>query len=295
MKITDTVTGKTKLLGVIGDPLEHSISPKLHNTLNRCLGIDAVYVPFHTKKGQFEHAINGLLAINVYGFNVTIPYKNDVINYIHTISKKAALIGAVNTVKNVNGRLYGYNTDADGFIKSFMEETGMEPGGKKVVIFGAGGAARAIAVGLALRDASKISIINRTVTNGYNIVRMLSNNTDVISECFSTDDPECCQVIKRGDIIINTTPLGMYPKIDSSPISFPFEFSSNQILYDAIYNPSSTKFIQEGKKQGLKTVNGLGMLIYQGVRAYEIWMGVKVESKIIEKLFNIFQNLDNII
>jgi shikimate 5-dehydrogenase len=153
-----------------------TFSPQLHNTLSRYLGVDATYVPFHVGKGQLEYSIKGLLAVNVLGFNITIPYKKDVINYIDDISREAALIGAVNTVKNINGRLYGYNTDAAGFIRSFKEETGMGLNGKKVVLLGAGGAARAIAVGLAFEEVSEISIINRTISKAAEIAGIINNN-----------------------------------------------------------------------------------------------------------------------
>jgi shikimate dehydrogenase len=291
MEIVNSITGKTKLLGVIGDPLGHSISPQLHNTLSRYLGVDATYVPFHVGKGQLEYSIKGLLAVNVLGFNITIPYKKDVINYIDDISREAALIGAVNTVKNINGRLYGYNTDAAGFIRSFKEETGMGLNGKKVVLLGAGGAARAIAVGLAFEEVSEISIINRTISKAAEIAGIINNNISMIAKYYSTMSLEASDILKQGDIIINTTSLGMYPHIDKTPISFPFEFTDNQILYDVIYNPMRTRFLQEGEKQGLKIVNGLGMLIYQGIQAYEIWMDVKVTDEVIKKLFNALSHL----
>lgn len=294
MEVVSSVTGKTKLLGVIGNPLEHSISPQLHNTLSRYLGIDAVYVPFYVQNGQLKDTVKGLLAVNVFGFNITIPYKSDIICCIDKLSKEAALIGAVNTVKNINGKLYGYNTDASGFIRSFKEEMDMELKGKKVVIFGAGGAARAIAVGLAFEGVSQISIINRTILKASEIAEIINNNISPIAKYYGTIDSMATNVLKQGDIIINTTSLGMYPDIDKTPIKFPFKFSDNQVLYDIIYNPKKTRFIEEGERQGLKTVNGLGMLIYQGIQAYEIWMNIKVSDEIIKKLFNVFNTFFHI-
>ncbi|NSW90968.1 MAG: shikimate dehydrogenase [Firmicutes bacterium] len=291
MEIVNNISGKTKLLGVIGNPLSHSISPQLHNTLSRYFGIDAIYVPFHVEKGKLEDAIKGLSAINVLGFNITIPYKNDVVKYIDEISKEAALIGAVNTVKNINGKLYGYNTDASGFIRSFKEESGMDLKGKRAVLLGAGGAARAIAVGLAFEGVSGISIINRTTAKAAEIAEIINNNISPIAEFYGTIDSEAQEVLKHGDAIINTTSLGMYPDVDKTPIAFPFEFSSNQVLYDVIYNPGKTKFLEEGEKQGRKIINGLGMLIYQGIQAYEIWMDVKVPDEVIKGLFKAFSIL----
>lgn len=291
MRIISGVTGKTKLLGVIGNPLSHSISPQLHNTLSKHMNIDAVYVPFEVKKENLSDAIKGLRALNVAGFNVTIPYKNDVMEYIDEFSREAELIGAVNTVKNENGKLYGYNTDVSGFVRSFKEESGIDLKGKKAVLLGAGGASRAIAVGLAFEGVSRISIINRTISKAEQIANIINNNTLTVAECFCTNDLKVPEVLREGDIIINTTSLGMFPDIEGTPVNFPFEFTKGQVLYDVIYNPAKTRFLMEGEKQGLKTVNGLGMLIYQGIQAYEIWMDVKVPERLIKNLYRAFSEL----
>lgn len=288
MEIINLITGKTKLLGVIGNPLSHSISPQLHNTVSKCLGIDAIYVPFLVEKGGLEAAVRGLRAINVQGFNITIPFKNEVIRYIDEVSREAALVGAVNTVKNINGKLYGYNTDVPGFIRSFKEESGMDLRGKRVALLGAGGAARAIAIGLAFEGVSRIFIINRTYEKAAEIAEIINSNLLPIAEYHSTTSVKAEKIIKEADIIINATSIGMYPDMDKTPLDLPFKFLPRQVLYDVIYNPGRTKFLEEGEKQGIKVVNGLGMLIYQGIEAYEIWMGVKVLDEITRDLFKAF-------
>ena len=290
MEFACEITGKTKLVGVIGNPLSHSISPQLHNTISKNLGIDAVYIPFLVEKGKLKEAIDGLKAINVLGFNITIPYKNDALKYIDDVSREASLIGAINTVKNINGKLYGYNTDVQGFIRSFKEESKMDLDGKTIMILGAGGAARAIAVGLAFERVSRICIINRTIKKAEDIAKLINENISSIVEYYETGDNVCKEILKLGDIIINTTPLGMFPDIHETPIRFPYAFSSNQVLYDVIYNPAKTIFLKEGEKQGAKVINGLGMLIYQGIEAYEIWFGTKVPNDIIKGLFEAFSS-----
>lgn len=286
MSIVNYITGKTGLLGVIGRPLSHSISPELHNTLSNYLGIDTAYIPLKVDEGNLKEAVNGLKALNFRGFNVTIPYKNDVIDCVDVISKEASLIGAVNTIKNVNNKLFGYNTDMDGFIDSFKEESGTDFKNKNVVILGAGGAARAIALGVVYDGAKKLYILNRTIEKALQIAQVINEKVLFKNiECFKIDDIATIELLEQADIIVNTTSLGMYPNINESPIRTPFEFSSKQIIYDVIYNPKKTVFMEQASNRGCKTINGLGMLIYQGIRAYEIWMDIKVPQDIAKGVF----------
>jgi shikimate dehydrogenase len=295
MSIIHYVNGKTKLLGVIGRPLSHSISPKLHNTLSDYLGIDAVYVPLAVDEGNLKNAVNGLKALNFAGFNITIPYKSDMVLYVDEISEEAGLIGAVNTVKIINNKLYGYNTDVFGFVNSFKEEAKTDFKNKKVVMIGAGGAAKAIALGVACDGASKIIILNRSLNNAAQIAEIISSNISPYKEypqcieCYELNDNEAIEILKQADIVINTTPLGMYPDVNRMPLTNGMEFSSNQIIYDVIYNPKKTRFMDQAEKKGCKIINGLGMLIYQGIKAYEIWMDLVVPDEIVKKIFSEFQ------
>jgi shikimate dehydrogenase len=288
MEIVKSITGKTKIIGVIGNPVEHSISPQLHNTLSRYLGLDLVYIPMRPEKDQLENAVKGLKAINITGFNVTIPFKNDIIKYLDECSEEATLMGAVNTVKNLDGRLYGYNTDAEGFSCSFKMEsdTGFE--GKTVAVLGAGGASRAIAVKVAMEKASKVFILNRTLPGACEIAELINRSFSCTASASGLNSPEAAGILKRSDIIINTTPLGMYPHPDDSPLPEFDGFRKSQIIYDTIYNPPMTKFLAAASQKGCKTINGFGMLIFQGILAYEMWTGIKVPDDTVCRLFETF-------
>lgn len=289
MEIESRVTGKTKLLGVIGNPIEHTISPQLHNTISARLGLDFVYVPLRVERDDLESAVKGLKALNFIGFNVTVPYKKDVMRYINENSKEALLMGAVNTVKNLRGRLYGYNTDAEGFSRSFKEESGTGFKGKNVALIGAGGAARAIAVKIALEGANKISIINRTASRALEIAELLNSNIGTIADHYEAHNDNLEDIFGRSDIIINTTSAGMFPDTEAYPATKPINFSKGQIVYDVVYNPLKTKFIKNAEEHGCTAINGLGMLFYQGINAYEIWTGVKIPDNIVKDLFKVFK------
>lgn len=291
MLIENRISGKTRLIGLIGNPVEHSVSPQLHNTISAFLDVDLVYVPFRVENSDLEDAVLGLKALNLLGFNVTIPYKKDVMKFIDDNTKEALLMGAVNTVKNIDGRLYGYNTDAEGFSRSFKESAGTGFKDKNVFIIGAGGAARAIAVKIAVEGAKSICIVNRTPEKASDIVQIINNNISKVADYFSSGDPNVRQVFKESDIVINTSSIGMYPDIECSPVIKGCAFNSSQIVYDVIYNPSKTRFLAEAEKKGCKIINGLGMLFYQGIYAYEIWTGVRLPENITKELFTSFVNI----
>ncbi|MCR4434237.1 MAG: shikimate dehydrogenase [Clostridiales bacterium] len=291
MEMENKVTGKTKVVCLIGNPVEHSVSPVLHNTISGCLGVDLVYTAFRVDKECLESAVKGLKALNVVGFNVTVPYKKDIIGFLDHTSKEALLMGAVNTVKITDGRLYGYNTDAEGFSRSFKEETGTGFAGKSVAIIGAGGAARAIAIKAAMEGAGKIYLINRTPEKARDIAEMVSNNMGTSTQYCSTGEDAYIDILAKCDILINSTSAGMFPHTDEVPVPRLPVFSKNQIVYDVIYNPSKTRFLAEAEKAGCKTVNGLGMLFYQGVYAYEIWTGMNLPESKVRDLFQSFMRI----
>jgi shikimate dehydrogenase len=291
MKIDNRITGTTRILGLMGNPVEHSISPQLHNTICTALNVDAVYVPFKVEKSDLERAVKGLKAINVAGFNVTIPYKKEVMKYIDDNTKEALLMGAVNTVKNIDGRFYGYNTDAEGFSRSFKEETGTGFKGKRIVMLGAGGASRAIAVKLAIEGAVCISILNRTLSRAQEIVDIISNNYETSIQCLENGDSKQAELFKNADIIINTTSVGMFPGTENCPIDKSIVFEKNQIVYDLIYNPVKSKLLKRAEKSGCKAINGMGMLFYQGIYAYEIWTGIKLSDEFKKDIYKSFKNI----
>lgn len=289
--MVSNITGKTKLLGVIGNPIEHSVSPLLHNTISRELGLDIIYVPFRVEPGDLENAIKGIRALNIAGFNVTIPYKRDILQLIDETDKNACLIGAVNTVKNMGGRLIGYNTDADGFARAFKEDTGSTFIDKKVALLGAGGAARALAVKIAAEGASDLFIINRTKEKADQIAQLVNREVNNIARSLVLNTENSREVFSECDIIINTIPVGMYPDVGKSPVDEKYKFRSGQIVYDAIYNPFKTLFLSKAEQNGCLAVNGLSWLFYQGVMAFEIWTGIKLDGELLKKIFLLFKDM----
>lgn len=294
MDVVSVVNGKTELFGLLGDPVEHTKSPFIHNTLFNQFKINAIYVPILVNKGYLENAVNGLKAQNFVGFNVTVPYKKDIIKYLDDISNDALLMGAVNTVKNISGKLKGYNTDAEGFVRDFKDGFNVNFKGKRVLLLGAGGTARALAIKLAAEGIQHLTIANRTQQHAQNIVDLVKNNYGSV---VSYTDPSSTQFpaeIQSSEIIINTTPAGMSTYLNSTPFDFEFVFNKNQLVYDVIYSPNKTKFLEQAENYGCKIRNGFGMLINQGVSAFEIWTGKTVNKQQSMELLNVINNLEDL-
>ena len=251
-----------KRFAVIGDPIAHTLSPNLHQEVYRQLELDASFEQIHVTPNSLDSFIN---SNKLDGFNVTIPHKLSIIPFLKGLDEAAKTIGAVNCVHNGKG----YNTDWIGFLKA-MEFNGVDLNGKDCTILGAGGAARAIAYGLVQADVNSILISNRTQTKADQLL-------DWINSIFPTNFQS-----KNSDIIINCTPLGMWPDTESMP---EFEIQNGQILADTIYNPLETAWLKAGKTKGAKTIDGLDMFIAQGLASADIWFGEKISEKI--KLENI--------
>lgn len=282
MHISHTVTGHTKIIGVIGSPISHSRSPQMHNAAISKAGIDFVYVPFHVKPGEIEDALIGFKALNVIGINVTIPHKQAVIPYLTSISREAELIGAVNTLTFENGEIHGENTDAPGFIKAIEEAGGENPEGNNVVVIGAGGSARAVVVALALADVKNITIANRTVSkattladeltekiNGYDDTS--SHNTQIIG--MGLKDKRLSDAVTESTLIVNTASSSM----DSThPLLIQPEWLSiGTTVYDIVYTPPMTSLLIAASDKGCTIVGGIGMLVHQGAIAFQRWTGVQ--------------------
>ncbi len=281
MQLDTRVGGKTKLTGLIGNPIEHTVSPVLQNSLFSMMGIDGIYIPIKVPGGKLEDAVSGLKALGFAGFNVTIPYKEEVLRFLDEIDEEVLLLGAANTIRLSDDKLYGYNTDGDGFLRAFSEQTGGGFEGKLVCILGAGGTARALTAKIATVGAEKITVINRTPERALelslNVNRVLeAKGFGKITESMALDSKEAAVALEECDVIINTTSAGMYPRVDNSPLKEDFKFRREQIVYDVIYNPAETKLLTQAKKAGCRVANGAGMLLYQGVRAFEIWMGIDI-------------------
>lgn len=262
------ITGKTKVMGVIGHPIEHSMSPPMHNNACRELGLDYVYVAFHVLPEDIESLIKSAKTLDIQGLNVTIPHKTSVIPYLDEIDETARRIGAVNTIQFRDKIAKGYNTDGIGAVRSIQEHTTLKD--KNVLIIGAGGASRAISFTLVDENIQSLIIANRSEDNAQKLIDNLRNETNfeniTYSEIGSVDE-----VIKDVDIIINTTPIGMYPNHMAEPPISTGEISKKHVVMDIIYNPRETQLLRKARENGAKTVNGTSMLINQGIVSFEIF------------------------
>ncbi|MCT4543689.1 MAG: shikimate dehydrogenase [Vallitalea sp.] len=272
------IDGKTKVLGLIGNPVEHTISPSIHNILSYKLGMNYVYVPFCVNKGMLEKAIDGARALNIEGLNITVPYKEQVINNLIKVTPLARQIGAVNTLKLTSGGYIGYNTDADGLNASLVKNN-IKLNKSSIVIIGAGGAAKAVGMLCAREKCKQITIINRTISKGEKLADNIRQYYDTEIKVIGLNK---IYNISPFDIAIQTTPIGMSPQILDNPIIDDKFYNKFHTAVDLIYNPRKTQFLLKAEKNGLKILNGFEMLFYQGVKAYEIWNDIKISEEILE-------------
>lgn len=263
-----------ELFGVIGDPISHSMSPEMHNDAFLDKGIDAHYQAFHVKTQQLQDVVIGMKALGVKGFNVTVPHKTDIIQYLDRIDPLAKTIRAVNTVKLENGEYVGYNTDGIGFYTGLKKELNESCFSKNVLLIGAGGAARAIYYTLLHEGLERIDVCNRTKTRAEELIA--GNSHAVESRALSLDEAE--QLLSRYSLIINTTTIGMKPNIDEIPLSLN-NLNSDSFVSDIIYNPFETALLKEAKAKGAKIQNGLPMFIHQGALAFQIWTDVQPDTE----------------
>ncbi|WP_339273892.1 shikimate dehydrogenase [Paenibacillus sp. FSL W8-0426] len=259
------------LLGVMGDPIAHSKSPAMHNAALQAAGVSGMYMPLHVLPGQLEAAVRGIAALGYLGVNVTIPHKEQVMQYLDHIDESARLIGAVNTIVNRNGRLTGYNTDGIGYVRSLKEEAVPDLKGKNIAVLGAGGAARGVIYALALEMPERISILNRTAARAVALAADLSSHG--LGQIVGSGMEQAESILAEADIVINTTSAGMHPYVDDVPVD-PAFIREGAAVSDLIYNPLETRLLQEAKKRGCIVHGGLGMFVYQGAVAFEHWLGV---------------------
>ncbi len=292
MNLVEVVNGKTQLYGVLGNPVEHTKSPFIHNTLFKEFKINAIYLPIQVDHGKLEQVIEGFRAINFSGFNVTVPFKSDIIKYLDEVSAEGMLMGAVNTVKNHDGRFVGQNTDAEGFIRDFCDGFQTTFKGKRVILLGAGGTSRAIAVRLASEGIEHLTIVNRTEANAKSISDLVNGNFGNIVSTMLPVKEILDKEFENNQIIINTTPAGMRTYLDSTPFDLDFNFNGTQMVYDVLYVPKKTRFLKQAEEAGCKVRNGFGMLINQGVSSFEVWTGKKVERKQTNELLKNIENIE---
>ena len=254
---------RLKIFALIGYPVGHTLSPYMHNAAFSKLKIKALYIPLSVEPKRLRQTIKILKDANIGGFNVTIPFKSICMRYLDRVDKLASMIGAVNTVVVKGKRLIGYNTDVAGFLKSLREDLKFTPKNKSALLIGAGGAARAVAFALAKEGAKEIFITDIVKTKAVSLAK---NIRKYFPKCKikSTTNYDI-------DLLVNATPLGM-KKSDSLPVN-PKLLHNRLSIYDVVYNPSPTKLVKTAKKRKIKAVNGLGMLLYQGAEAFQLWTG----------------------
>lgn len=274
------ISGKTRVCGVIGDPIEHTLSPVMHNAAFEALGLDYVFLAFRVKSRSVADAVSGARALNIRGLNVTMPHKTKVIAHLDRVDLSAQIVNSVNTILCKEKLLLGFNTDGVGAIKA-LKENGVELKGRKVLLLGAGGAARAIAYALA-KEADELSVLNRTVKQAQALSKLLekSFSKKIVYGSLSPSDIE--ENLQDSDILINATSVGMKPKADGTPVPAKL-LRRNLAVMDIVYNPLETKLAKDAKAAGAKVVSGVEMLIFQGVASFEIWTGKSAPIEVMRK------------
>ena len=280
------IKGSTNIVGLIGHPVEHSFSPPMHNAAFQALGMDYAYVAFDVGPSDVKSAIDGADALNIKGFNVTIPHKIEVMKHLEELDEVASLIGAVNTIDFKD--MKGYNTDGIGAIKAIEEVTSVKD--KNVVVAGAGGASRAISFYLAKYGVESLTILNRNVDKAQSLASDVLGS-DLIGNVNADSISEIGTYLKDADILVDTTPLGMDPHIDDEPIAKAEDMHEDLVVFDAVYNPNETVLLKEALKAGAKPVYGIKMLLYQGAESFKIWTGVDAPVDVMEKALRDTLNL----
>lgn len=275
------ITVETKLIGLLGKPLKHSFSPKMHNKAFDSAGLNYYYFSIEVGKENLPKVLEGIRHMNFAGFNVTRPNKVRVIEHLDDVEDLAEKIGAVNTVVCIDDKLIGYNTDGRGFIESLKNEISSKLAGKKYMIIGAGGAGRTIAFHLADEGAEKVSLFDQHLYCSRKVANNLNKKVCNCAEYYQWNKKNLQQEINECEIIINATGVGMYPDIDSTPLDKSF-FQEDLIACDITYNPLNTRFLKEAKEAGCETINGIGMLINQGAKAFELWTETEAPKGIME-------------
>lgn len=284
LKMIQQIDGHTRLLGLLGNPVEHTLSPVIHNTLNEILGRNQVYVPFHVEAEGLEQAVQGAFALNILGMNVTVPHKNPVMDYVVELDPAAEAIGAVNTLVRTGTGYKGYNTDMPGLLRAILSE-GIELKNRTVVILGAGGASKAVAYMCMQEQAGSVYLLNRTLEKAQEIA-------DSLNRLFDRSGIKAMAVRDYGSlpkepwIVFQCTSLGLSPNVDSVIIEDLDFYRNITVGVDLIYNPAATRFMKMVKEAGGQAYNGLKMLLYQGIIAYELWNQVQVTEEQAELVYD---------
>jgi shikimate dehydrogenase len=264
------ISGKTRVCGVIGDPITHTLSPAMHNAAFNHLNLDFVFLAFRVKAAELENAMHGMRGLGVHGLNVTMPHKATVTRYLDEADSTVKFLGSANTILNDDGRLFGFNTDGVGALRA-LRENGVTPKGKKVLLLGAGGAAKAIAYSLA-KEVKGLCILNRAPEKAKALADALSQmfGKKIVGGALSSNAIQ--RNLQDADILVNATSVGMHPDISQSLVA-PQWLKSTLCVMDIVYNPVETKLAKDAKAVGAHVISGVEMLLYQGAASFEIWTG----------------------
>jgi len=274
----------TELIGLIGYPIKQSFSPFIHNVAAELTGTKIIYMPFEVHSSNLKNAVRGMVALGLKGFNVTVPHKVKVVDYVNKLSEEAAVIGSVNTVVNELGKLIGYNTDVNGILDSLTPYKS-QISGNEVCVIGAGGSARAVIYTL-IRNfkPQKIYLVNRTEQHAEALKQHFKSKMKfdgIVTK--ELQQPDLINVLSNCSLIVNSTPVGMYPTIDDSVLSTADVFVKDQIVFDLVYNPVKTKFLQLADSRNAVTINGLNMLVQQAAKSFNLWTGNEFPTEKIYK------------
>ena len=280
------ISGKTKLVGFFASPASHSLSPMMHNTSFEACGINAIYLAFDVDQESLEQAVAGIRTFSMLGVNVSMPNKIAVIDYLDELSPEAKLIGAVNTIVNRKGHLIGYNTDGMGFVRS-VKETGHSIKNRKIIVLGAGGAAKAIIVQMALEGAREIIVYKRK-NSTFLPLKSYFDQVAAQTGCRLrvrdyADEVQLAKDLETAELLVNATDIGMGGKKASLPIANVGWLHTDLAVFDLIYSPKETRLLQEAKKVGAQGYNGLGMLIHQGAIAFELWTNKEMPVQLVRE------------
>ena len=270
------IDGRTRTCGLIGNPVEHTLSPIIHNTLAEMFGHNLVYVPFPVETGRLGAAVEGAAALQLLGLNVTVPYKSEVIPFLQEVDPLAAAIGAVNTLVSINGGYKGYNTDMEGLYRA-METEGIRIDGEEILLLGAGGVSRAVAYLCAVKGAERVYLLNRTLDKAERVAKEVNDAAGrqvIVPMALSAYN----SLPDKRFLAIQGTSVGMYPNVSDVLIREDDFYNRIHTGFDLIYTPWETTFMKGVKEHGGYACNGLKMLLYQGIIAYELWNGVEVSE-----------------
>ena len=272
---------KAELVGVFGHPVAENPTIVMQEAAFKACGLNWRYLTIEVYPEDLEHAMKGLRAMNMRGINLTIPHKVNVLKYLDDVASDAALMGAVNTVRREGDKLIGENTDGKGFLRSLREDAHADPAGKHIVVLGAGGAARAMSVELALAGAKHVTILNRTVSRGQELVTLLNEKTS--TDASFVEWNTTYKIPTDTNILVNATSIGLFPNIEATPDIAYETITKDMIVCDVIPNPPHTPFLKNAEARGATILDGLGMLVYQGAIGFTMWTGLEAPVDVMHR------------